>query len=223
MPDLNNSTSYTLELIDVSDESIVLSYDFKTSMFSTFAEKMAQLNITKPRTVPLNNNMFIWVVIGDMTTQEGFDEVDIVGTNYTQNKPLIVVRATMTDDYFLNQIKPLLYDPYPFDGAVTYSRKEGQSIIPDWDIVKDSWYGYGTTQYFPWVYYLARTYYQDYEEARAQINASSTAKAKYGDLFTAERLPYILPAKSNYDLIYAYTLPNGVVTDATVQKTLAVP
>ncbi|MCL2027820.1 MAG: Ig-like domain-containing protein [Bacteroidales bacterium] len=223
-PDLNNNTLYTLELVSVSngsEETVIWSYDFRTSMFNTFAEKMAQLTVTSAQIVSILYMGNARLISGNMSAQEGFDEVDIVGTDYTQNKPLIIVRSAMTDSFFINRIYPMLYEHYPFDGAVTYSREEGQSIIPDWDIIKRTIYDYGTLAPFPWVHYLGRTYYEDYYAAWVQVaQASQTVRDKYLHLFNSG-FP-ILPRGADYDLNFAYTLPNGVVTDTTVQKTFAV-
>jgi len=223
LPNLENSTLYTFELISVSNgnEMIIWSYDFRTSMFSTFAEKMEQVTITNPFTAPTLNQGRVRFIFGLMTTQEGFDEPDIEGIVHTQNKPLIVVKSALTDNYHRNTIAPMLYANYPFGGVVKYSREEGQSIVPDWAIVKTGSYDYGTTRFFPWVHSLARIYFQDFEDAVRQIRANPTAQATYGHLFP-NQFP-ILPDGDNYTLNFFYTLPNGVVTDSSVVKTFVVP
>jgi hypothetical protein len=203
-------------------EFIILSYKFRTSRFNTFGEKMNQLAVSNPRTMSLMSNARIVIVLGNMTTQEGFDESDITGTIYTQNKPLIVVRSTMNDSYYLNTIKPMLYQDYPF--AAHYSRELGQSTVPDWAIVVTNNYIYGTSGAnlnFPWLHYLTRTYYQDHQTAQIQIALSSILKDNYSSTLTGS-LP-VLQANSRYNLNFAYTIPSGVVTNTSVVKTFAVP
>ena len=203
-------------------EFIILSYNFRTSMFNTFAEKMGQITLRNSRTRSIITSGFVRFVFGDMTTQEGFDQADLTGTEQTQHSPLIVVRSTLTSNYHRNTIAPLLYANYPFGGAVRYSREEGQSIIPDWAVVRDWTYRYGTTVFFPWMYYLAYTYFQDFNTARTQIAASATARATFGHILTVPYFP-MLPNRSNYEIKFAYTLPNGTITNSSIRKTFIVP
>jgi hypothetical protein len=161
------------------------------------------------------------IIVGDMISEEGFDQSDLIGSTHTQNKPLIVVRSAMTDVFYLNQIKPMLYEHYPFGGVANYSREEDQSIIPDWAIIRRDAYSYGTTNLFPWVHYLTSIYYQDFQDARRQVQANATAQATYGHLFIGN-FPW-LPRGADYDLLFSYTLPNGVVADSSVVKTFVVP
>jgi len=223
LPNLENSTLYTFELISVSNgnEMIIWSYDFRTSMFSTFAEKMEKVVITNTYRNSLLISGLVRFLWGNMVSSEGFDQSDIIGVKYTQNKPLIVVKSALTDNYHRNIIAPMLYEKYPFGGAVKYSREEGQSIIPDWAIVKSDNYDYNTTAVFPWVHFLAPTYFEDFNDAKRQLATNPTAQATYGHLFPID-FP-ILPNGDNYTLNFSYTLPNGVVTDSSVVKTFVLP
>ena len=119
-------------------------------------------------------------------------------------------------------IAPLLYANYPFGGAVRYSREVGQSIIPYWAIIRDSWYNYGTTSRFPWIHSLARIYYSDFRAAEKQVAANSVARDKFLHLFIAG-FPIMPLRGGEYRLNFAYTLPNGTVTNSSIQKTLVVP
>jgi len=189
-------------------------------MFNTFAEKMEQVEVKN--VVTRSETINIRHVLADMTTQEGFDQSDLMGLKYTQNKPLIVVRSAMTDDYYLNTIKPLLYySDKPFGGFVTYFREQGQSILPDWAIIVDPLYDNNPMEYFPWRHAVSAVYYQDFRAAQNQIAANPTARATYGHIITAG-FP-LLPRTGSYDLLFSYTLPNGVVTDSSVVKTFVLP
>jgi len=203
-------------------EFIILSYNFRTSMFNTFAEKMGQVTLRNSRTRFVIACGSVRFIFGDMTTQEGFDQADLTGTEQTQHNPLIVVRSALTSIYHRNTIAPLLYANYPFGGAVRFSREEGQSTLPDWAIIRDWTYRYGTTVFFPWKYFLANTYFQDFNAARTQIAASPTAKATFGHILTMSYFP-VLPIGSNYEIRFAYTLPNGIITNSSVRKTFIVP
>ncbi|WOC53108.1 hypothetical protein BPO_p0025 (plasmid) [Bergeyella porcorum] len=49
-----------------------------------------------------------------MNTDEAFDEAELIGNQYTENKPLVDMTALM-DDEFANKFKNLIYDKYPVD------------------------------------------------------------------------------------------------------------
>jgi hypothetical protein len=203
-------------------EFIILGYSFRTSRFNTFEEKMEQLVIRNVNVYSLLHNVGVDYIWSRMTTSEGFDQSDIDGNEFTQNKSLIVVRSAMNDNYHRNIIAPLLYTNYPFGGAVAFSRGADQSIVPDWAIVKNIGYTYGSLVLFPWDYFLANTYYQDLRVAQTRLaNAQSSVQNTYYSTFTA-RFP-MLQRNSNYDLRFAYTLPNGVVTNTSIVKTFIVP
>jgi len=230
-PQFSNSTTYTLEIIRTTnnEESVLLSYEFRTSMFNTFAEKMGQVEIRNSFvSVSLlqghQRQHRVYTVQGTMQASEGFDQTDLRGTEYSQNAPLIVVHSAMTDDHFLNTIYPLLYRDYPFGGAVTLSREPGQSLIPYWAIEVHPSYVYGTTTIrFPWMYRLAYTYLQDSNDIQRQLRANSTAWATWGHMFDIPELPQLPVRGVRYDLLFFYTLPNGLVTDSSVVMTFEVP
>ena len=221
-PQFSNSTTYTLEIVRTSntnEEYVLLSYEFRTSMFNTFSEKMGQIVVERSRVISWT--ITIRYVIANMTTQEGFCRVDLRGGEHTQNSPLIVVHSAMTDAFFLNTIRPLLYDPYPFGGFVRFSREPGQSIIPYWAIGVDPWYESNPLGYFPWNHSLSRVFYRDFQDARRQLLSAPTTIRQQWQGITVGRFPLLHEGK--YDLLFFYTLPNGLVTDSSVVKTLAVP
>jgi len=224
-PQFSNSTTYTLEIISTTnnEESVLLSYEFRTSMFNTFAEKMGQVEIPRASTFAQAGMGLVSIVWGTMASSEGFDQADLSGTEYSQSTPLIVVHSAMTDDFFLNTIYPLLYKNYPFDGFVTFSREPGQSIIPYWAILVNLSYNYGTTHIFPWLYALQRTYHLDFNDAQRQIRANPTAQATWGRLFNIPQLPLLPIREASYYLRFFYTLPNGLVTDDSVVKAFVLP
>ncbi|MGV4424181.1 hypothetical protein, partial [Ornithobacterium rhinotracheale] len=78
-----------------------LSYNFRTSRYNTFKEKLATLNST-----PLWKHISSAVVSlqNTMNADEYFDIVELVGTKYTGNKPLIELSALM-NDAFANKFK----------------------------------------------------------------------------------------------------------------------
>jgi hypothetical protein len=58
-----------------------------------------------------------------LTQDEPFDKAEIFGNEYTGNKPLITLQADLQDnDYYNNDIYPLIYEGYPLDGNIKVTR-----------------------------------------------------------------------------------------------------
>ena len=61
---------------------------------------------------------------------EGFDLTEIKGNKYTENKPLIEVEATLEDNYYVNEVYPLIYKDYPIENRFRVSRNIYELGIP---------------------------------------------------------------------------------------------
>lgn len=106
----------------------MLKYDFNTSQYLSFKEKM---EAKKPK------NTYIEIIYADVhalhaenQASEPFDELEIVGNSMTQNKPLITVEAVLDDNYYKNKIYPLIYQGYPLESDFTLNRNNTNLGIP---------------------------------------------------------------------------------------------
>lgn len=88
-----------------------LSFAFRTSKYSTFEHKVSSLGFNS-LWVPISSDVLF--LQNNMNTDEAFDEVELIGNQYTENKPLVDMTALM-DDEFANKFKNLIYDKYPVD------------------------------------------------------------------------------------------------------------
>ena len=105
-----------------------LDFNFQTSKHNTFKEKMKSLKIIQSVTTsdiiadtgeyPANVGRINLI----MDDYEPFGINDIKGTIYTNNQPLIKFEALLNDDYYKNDIYPLVYENYPLDGNIRVSR-----------------------------------------------------------------------------------------------------
>jgi hypothetical protein len=103
---------------DVDKE--VIAYNFRTSKYGTFAEKMNAVTGSED----------IWdIAIGYATvigsrfnTAESFDRFDINGDATFSTKPLILLKAGMNNAWLQNRVMPLLYTGYPFAPSMTLAR-----------------------------------------------------------------------------------------------------
>jgi hypothetical protein len=109
-----NVTTNNASSISKEGEIERIGYAFGTSKYKTFANKMNAIN---------NQSYNFGVIYSDViylsntiTSQEAFEVVDLTGTTYSANKPLINASATLQDDYFGLDINPNIYNSYPFGG-----------------------------------------------------------------------------------------------------------
>lgn len=88
-----------------------MAFNFRTSKYGTLTEKIGALRFTNlwlkvsSDVVSLQNNM---------NADEYFDATELVGSKYTDNKPLINLTAAM-EDVFAAKFKELFYNNYPID------------------------------------------------------------------------------------------------------------
>ncbi|MGV4528963.1 hypothetical protein [Ornithobacterium rhinotracheale] len=197
-----------------------LSYNFRTSRYNTFKEKLAKLNFT-----PLWKHISSDVVSlqNNMNADEYFDIVELVGTKYTGNKPLIELSALM-NDAFANKFKTLIYDSYPLEG-LTLNRESNSSDIAGIPPIKgfsiytsylhylESDKGfYLLKETFPYAYNLFEYYKSDWYEI------VSKAASKYIEIPSIQRPEginallesnYGIIPKTKYGVKASYILPGN--------------
>ncbi|RBL89989.1 hypothetical protein [Chitinophaga flava] len=98
----------------------VIAYNFRTSRFGTFAEKM---NATSdPRDMFDIATNYISVIGQRFDTEETFDKFEIEGDATFSTKPMITLRAGTNNGWLQNQLMPLLYNNYPFHPSINITR-----------------------------------------------------------------------------------------------------
>jgi hypothetical protein len=202
-----------------------LKYDFGTSRFNTFNDKIK--NIVK--TTPYDTKLFsILLSIGYRIDEgEPFESVELTGTKYTDNKALVNAYATLTDYYYLSKMKPLLYENYPlrlYGSSSKYPVYFNRDISiygvpPKGAIFKHSGYltevergiftNYAKTQ-FPYLYYLPYVYYADFYDLRNRIAKANVIvrllNRQYNYLLETS-FPQMYPGI--YEIELRYVFPDG--------------
>jgi len=157
---------------NVSKEGVIerLDYSFGTSQYNDFPEKIRKLNIRKNLWGRVSSRAIR--LVSKLDTYEGFDLVDIVGTEYTNNQPLIRVEANLSDNYFKKSIDPLIYNDFDPNKGLTVSRDiNNLGFRPKKSVLVSATYLTGLeyeteesyrTNYFPYYYNLVDTYELDY-------------------------------------------------------------
>jgi len=196
-----------------------LTYNFESSRYNTFAEKMADKKMRKPM------YEIIYSDVGALHAEinasgEPFDVAELTGTDQTERKALVQPVATLTDDYYTKTIGPLLYNQYPMQGF-TISRDTSEMGIPPARAVEiTSWYLSNAeaksnnplqTSRLPYRYNLPYYYKQDFISLQYQIvNFHRGA-------IPPNLIPFIekgFPAmkQGNYSVQLKYVLPGGKQT-----------
>lgn len=99
-----------------------LTYEFKTSKYKTLKRKVKSIN-----TRDYNWGMIYSDVIhlsNRINDHEPFDLIDLTGSKYTENIPLVSIEATLDDTYFTTDLNPHLYSKYPLGGSYTFQHRE---------------------------------------------------------------------------------------------------
>lgn len=106
----------------------LLQYNFNTSQYNTFQEKM---------TAKKARNTYIEIIYSDVhalhaenASTEPFDEIEIIGNDKTLNIPLVNAEAILDDSYYKNDIYPLIYKGYPLEADLTLNRNTSILGLP---------------------------------------------------------------------------------------------
>jgi hypothetical protein len=105
------------------EEKSVFTAHIRSSAFNTLSDKINALSF-QPILNGLRVPWRVYFLKSDFSTMEGFDKVELLGTAFTQNKPLIRVEALLGDnDYYNKKIFPLVYEGYPIDNRITIANR----------------------------------------------------------------------------------------------------
>ncbi|MGG8496760.1 hypothetical protein ACQY1Q_10105 [Tenacibaculum sp. TC6] len=204
--------------ISKDGERDLLTYDFKTSSYATFDEKMRDMNKNKDLYEHIVYPYGL-ILLSSIDYQEAFDIVELRGNEYSGNKPLVLSRAVLDDSYYKRQIYPLIYNSYPYAGTITVTRETDKVSVPPVEGVEPmTWYltylenGYtgDINEYNPYRYNLTYYYLQDYEDLGYQLVNSNLPWRNYPQYvkLITETFPYM--RQGRYNATLKYVLPGQV-------------
>jgi len=202
----------------VTDGSLcLLEYDFGSSRYGTLSEKLSDIKFTTgSKYVTMNIRSLL---LGTESAHELFDEAELTGTAYTDNKPLIQREAILTDDYYTKDIAPLIYNWYGAGGTDGIKLQDRDVNI--WGLppvfafqfvdgylqsVTSGTYNAAIQKAFPFVYDLTRAYYIDYYDLRNQVvnKFMGTGLSKWDFLVNS---PFPRLRKDKYKTKFQYVMP----------------
>ncbi len=196
----------------------LLSYDFATSVYNTFNQKINAIKQKDAIVVKLSSDVLAFRY--ETKEMEGFDLSELVGTDRTENKPLIDARATLTDYYYQEKIYPLLYQNYPVASRFTVSRTDAEETgVPPAKAVpvistyltkaeNNDFSGIYKTL-FPYCYNLPQYYKTDFIDLQSQVINDLISQG--GDTyfrFATATFPFI--SAGQYPIILQYVMPGDV-------------
>ena len=219
--------------ISNNTEQELLVYDFNTSSFDTFRDKIRNIDVfSNLSSIDVDDDNRIiqtsMSLIQRINTNEVFDITELKGTNFTGGEPLIVALAKLDDTYYLRDIYPMLYANYPHvGGSITVNRDTEKIGVPPKEAVEPiSWYltklenddiDSFVNTYNPYRYNTMHYYNQDYEDLGYQILNSEESwwlNPQYKKMIT-EVFPII--RRGSYKTNFKYVLPGKVRTSENNQ------
>lgn len=102
-----------------------LTYEFKSSAYNTFKDKVKSIRINEDGWGKINSTVIY--LTSKIKYNEGFDLVELVGSKYSNNKALVEVESDLQDAYFTKDIDPIVYQKYTQGSK--YSIRRDPSIL----------------------------------------------------------------------------------------------
>ncbi|MEN9609553.1 MAG: hypothetical protein RLZZ628_367, partial [Bacteroidota bacterium] len=216
----------------LNSSSSILNFAFGTSQYNTFAAKMQGKVFNYPDNSYLSSD--VATLSANVYWTEPFDIVELKGTQYTANQPLIRTTASL-DDYYSNNIKYLLYDTWA-TGSINRNVQE-YGIPPVRAVVVQSSYSDlaqsnpthpNLYTKFPYRYLVHQCLKQDFtaivQEEMAQYwnNWDSEYYYSYYNSYFLNELAsryymntyFPVPPSGNYRSVFSYQHPNGGTTSS---------
>ena len=200
----------------------LLTYNFNTSQYTSFKEKMAAKKPKQTLVEIIYMDVHALQSLNEST--EPFDELELIGNSKTLNKPLVSIEAVLDDSYYLNEIYPLIYKEYPLENEIKLGRNTAILGVPPVKGVEVSaWYqsyiinnpdSFMLKEYLPFRYNLPSYYKSDFKDLRYKVSSkyvdspNQDMMKKYDYLLHGE-FPYI--KKGAYNIKLNYILPGGQV------------
>ncbi|MCL5244263.1 hypothetical protein M4I21_00475 [Cellulophaga sp. 20_2_10] len=203
-----------------------IGYNFTSSAYNTFAKKIKAIKVDNYGWGKITNDVVY--LYNAIDNHEAFETAELVGTAYTDNKPMILAESDLNDNYFKQDINPILYQKYS-TGAYKITRPENPYGLPPkralplfTNYVTNIAYGINTgwtRTHFPFRYNLPEIYKLDYTTTKTNVlndyvDGIITLTNPNAAILDTE---YIFIPKGTYTIKVQYVLPgNKLGSSATV-------
>jgi len=197
-----------------------LAYDFKSSDYKTFADKVKSIKTSEDSWGKINSTVIY--LTSKINPNEGFDIVELIGNKYTEDKALVEVESDLQDNYFTLDIDPVLYQKYTSTSSYSiqrdptvlgYEPKRALPILTSYltsleNNVDLEW----RATKFPFRYNLPVEYYIDYLDVRDRVindyaSGLISSDSPYLSIIGEE---YKFMRTGKYTIKLQYYLPGGI-------------
>jgi hypothetical protein len=198
----------------------LLEYGFRTSRHNTFTEKMNDVSFTVPDMRYVDEDVRSLVLRTDHADYELFDEMELLGNEYTGGQPLIDAEAIPEDAYYTQDIKPIIYDWYPIPGISLNSNLmqygvppfKALTFYPDYiHTVVSNTYNATVSRTFPFVYDLPYYYYRHHHDLKGKIAnyiyIGNCPPERYNQLLPFLNGQFKFMRQGNYKTVITYRIP----------------
>lgn len=219
--DIKVTNQKAVGVVTSSEARTYLTYNFKTSQYYGFRDKMAAKMLTNALYQIILTD--VGALQADVAGSEAFDDAELWGVDLSGAKPLIQPVALLTDSWYTQDIKPRIYQQYPLESGITISRDT--SVVgfpPVRGIEAMSWYKTMSDKEpyrsdlitrLPYRYYQDYYYYNDFRELQNKV----VNKYSYNFSAVPDRLrqiflkgTYPLMRRGNYPVLFRYILPGNI-------------
>ncbi len=156
----------------------IFDYEFKTSIHETFGDKIDDLNVVSHIT------NYHYATVHSLSIKvdnyEYLEKFEVLGGRYTGSEPLVYAQAILTDDYYTDEIHPLIYENYPLDGTIELVRDTTILGVPPVrsffvsneyiNNLESNPNSHWVKNRIPFVYHLPAQYESDFKYLRGKIS-----------------------------------------------------
>lgn len=210
--------SYTVDYMQQAAQKIIkegnmkiLNYNFATSNFNTFEQKMSSLDLSKGAFRITQDVHALYLNTGK--SYERFDEAELEGVPTSGNQPLIQPEAILEDAYYHDAIYPLLYKWYPMNGISIQNRNVNEAGAPPvkgFSILSGYFSGNIEAQKaVPVVYNLVYYYNKDFVELRNKAANLFDSNINMTPLLPLITSQFPLIREGNYKTLLRYVMPGA--------------
>lgn len=208
---------------NVSKDGVIerLKYNFRTSNYKTFKQKIKALNATQYQWGKVYSDVLYLSV--KLKPYEGFELAELVGTKHTANTPLVTLMSTLTDDYFTKDMNPPMYAKYPLNNQYyfvdrdvsEYGAPPSKALRLMSSYLTSLEYGVDRTwreTTFPYYYDLPYFYKADLVDLKTQVS-NDFADGKISNSHPAMSIldaKFYMMRSGKYPIKMQYVLPGGI-------------
>lgn len=205
-----------------------LSYEFRTSKYATFEQKVQAFKIHHVWDKPKGSSDVVFL-LNDMNADEAMDLIEIEGSEYTQNVPLFQSEAMLDEPYAAFFKKYIYDDPQALEVVKSHSRKDTHresvgfppkksiALLESYPLrLRNGYYDTYLLTTFPYRYNTLLYYKRDWSILENQYaNMSLTQRTAKMEEVLKVLFPSV-PMREPFNAVIHYVLPGQKTSNQSV-------